>query len=162
MAICGFGLFVSALLEPDHGSLRVTLVLLSIAVWLKFAAAPLLLQPHYHAEWVDEARVAGLVAGILAFVALRTLARPGRIYLGLVLILAGALFAKIFGSYSPAEELVRLFRWPHGQVGSFATLTRFLHELWPLGAVVFLSALWVRERRSSAASAAVTPTGGTS
>jgi hypothetical protein len=123
-------------------------VLLSIAVWLKFAAAPLLLQPHYRAEWVDEARVAGLVLGILAFVPLRTVARPGRVYLGLVLILAGALFSKIFGAYSPVEELVRLFRWPHGQVGTFATLTRFLHELWPLAAVVFLSALWVRERRS--------------
>ena len=151
MGICGFGLFASALLRSERGSLRVTLVLLSIAVWLKFAAAPLLLQPHYRAEWVDEARVAGLLLGILAFVPLRKLARPGRIYLGLVLILAGALFAKIFGAYSPAEELVRLFRWPHGQVGSFATLTRFLHELGPLAAVVFLSALWVRERRALAA-----------
>jgi VanZ family protein len=158
MSICGFGLFVSALLEPEKGSLRVTLGLLSLAVWLKFAAAPLLLQPHYRADWVDEARVAGLLLGILAFVPLRTLARPGRIYLGMVLVLAGALFAKIFGSYSPVEELVRLFRWPHGQVGSFATLTRFLHELWPFAAVVFLSALWVRERRSLAA-AAPTPSG---
>jgi VanZ family protein len=153
MGICGFGLFTSSLLKVEQGSLRVTLVLLSIAVWLKFAAAPLLLQPHYRADWVDEARVAGLLLGILAFVPLRKLARPGRIYLGLVLVLAGALFAKIFGAYSPAEELVRLFRWPHGQVGSFATLTRFLHELWPLAAVVFLSALWVRERRAIAAEA---------
>jgi hypothetical protein len=100
---------------------------------------------------VDEARVAGLLLGILSFIPLRTMPRPGRIYLGLVLVLAGALFAKIFGAYSPAEELVRLFRWPHGQVGSFATLTRFLHELWPFAAVVFLSALWVRERRLVAA-----------
>ena len=153
MSICGFGLFVSSLLADDRGSLRVTLVLLSIAVWLKFAAAPLLLQPHYRADWVDEARVAGLLLGMLAFIPLRTLARPGRVYLALVLILAGALFAKIFGAYSPVEELVRLFRWPHGQVGSFATLTRFLHELWPLAAVVFLSAIWVRERRSAAAAA---------
>jgi VanZ family protein len=153
MSICGFGMFASALLKGDQGSLRVTLVLLSIAVWLKFAAAPLLLQPHYRAEWVDEARVAGLALGLLAFIALRTISRPGRIYLGLVLILAGALFSKIFGAYSPVQELVRLFRWPHGQVGSFATLTRFLHELWPFAAVVFLSALWVRERRLVAAAA---------
>jgi VanZ family protein len=151
MSICGFGMFASALLKTGQGSLRVTLVLLSIAVWLKFAAAPLLLQPHYRAEWVDESRIAGLLLGILVFVPLRTVARPGRIYLGLVLTLAGALFAKIFGSYSPVEELVRLFRWPHGQVGSFATLTRFLHELWPFAAVVFLSALWVRERREATA-----------
>lgn len=157
MSICGFGMFASALLRTGLGSLRVTLVLLSIAVWLKFAAAPVLLQPHYRAEWVDETRVTGLLLGILAFVPLRTVARPGRIYLGVVLTLAGALFAKIFGSYSPVEELVRLFRWPHGQVGSFATLTRFLHELWPFAAVVFLSALWVRERREASALTAGNP-----
>jgi VanZ family protein len=154
MSICGFGLFASALLKPEKGSLRVTLVLLSIAVWLKFAAAPLLLHSHYRAEWVDEARVAGLLLGLLAFVPLRGISRPGRIYLGLVLTLAGALFSKIFGSYSPVEELVRLFRWPHGQIGSFATLTRFLHELWPFAAVVFLSSLWVHERRAVAAAGA--------
>jgi VanZ family protein len=154
MSICGFGMFASALLKTGQGSLRVTLVLLSIAVWLKFAAAPLLLQPHYRAEWVDETRVAGLLLGILVFVPLRTVARPGRLYLGVVLTLAGALFAKIFGNYSPVDELVRLFRWPHGQVGSFATLTRFLHELWPFGAVVYLSALWVRERREASEVAA--------
>jgi VanZ family protein len=157
MAICGFGLFVSALLRADAGSLRVTLVLLSLALWLKFAAAPLLLQPHFRADWVDQARVGGIAVGVLALVPLRRLSRPGRIYLGLILILAGALFAKIFGAYSPVEALVRLFRWPHGQVGRFATLTRFLHELWPFAAVVFLSALWVHERRAVAAAAAVSP-----
>jgi len=156
MAICGFGLFLSALLKAESGTLRVTIVLLSVALWLKFAAAPLLLQPHFRAEWVDEARVGGIAVGVLALVPLRKLSRPGRIYLGLMLILAGALFAKIFGAYSPVEELVRLFRWPHGQLGSFATLTRFLHELWPFAAVVFLSALWVHERREVAA-AAVSP-----
>ena len=159
MAVSGFGLFLSALLKAGRGCLRATLVLLSIALWLKFAAAPLLLQPHYHAEWVNEAAVGGLLIGILALLPLRRISRPGRIYLGLVLILAGTLFAKIFGAYSPVEELVRLFRWPHGQVGSFATLTRFLHELWPVAAVVFLSALWVRERRLGAAAVAgsITP-----
>ena len=154
MAICGFGLFLSSLLKADQGTLRVTLVLLSVALWLKFAMAPLLLQPHFRAEWVNEGRIAGLAVGILALLPLRRVARPGRVYLGLMLILAGALFAKIFGNYSPVEELVRLFRWPHGQVGSFATLTRFLHELWPFGAVVFLSAMWVGDRRAHAAEAA--------
>jgi hypothetical protein len=121
-----------------------------VALWLKFAAAPLLLQPHFSAEWMSEGRIAGLAVGIAALVPLRRIARPARIYAGLVLILAGTLFAKIFGAYSPVEELVRLFRWPHGQVGNFATLTRFLHELWPFAAVVFLSAAWVRERRAAA------------
>jgi VanZ family protein len=149
MSLCGFGLFISALLQAPQGSLRVTLVLLSVALWLKFTAASLMLQPHFSAEWVSGGRVLGLLGGLAFFIPLRRTGRTGRIYLALVLILAGALFSKIFGAYSAADELLRLFRWPHGQLASFATLTRFLHELWPLAAVVFLASLYVMERRSS-------------
>lgn len=147
MSICGFGLFISALMRSDHGSLRVTAVLLSVALWLKFVFASAMLQPHFSAEWVGTGRVLGLAGGLLLFLPLRRLARQGRIYLSLVLILAGALFSKIFGAYSAMEEFMRLFRWPHGQLASFATLTRFLHELWPLAAVVFLAFLFVTSRQ---------------
>ena len=148
LAICGFGLFVSAILQDPKGSLRATLVLLSVALWLKFVTASMLLQPHFSEEWLSVGRIVGLAGGLAAFIPLRRRSRPVRIYLGLLTILAGALLAKIFGAYSPTEELVRLFRWPHGQLGSFATLTRFLHELWPLAAIVFLIGLFFRERRA--------------
>jgi VanZ family protein len=147
LSICGFGLFVSALVRLETGSLRVTLVLLSVALWLKFATASVLLQPHFAEDWLSAGRIVGLVGGLLAFVPLRRMPRLGRIYLGLVMILAGALFSKIFGAYSPVEEFLRLFRWPHGQLGSFATLTRFLHELWPMAAIIYLIALFFHERR---------------
>ena len=120
--------------------------------WLKFVTASMLLQPHFSEEWLSTGRIVGLACGLIAFVPLRRLSRSVRIYLGLVTILAGALLAKIFGAYSPADELVRLFRWPHGQLGSFATLTRFLHELWPVAAIVFLIGLFFRERRLAAES----------
>lgn len=147
LGICGFGLFVSALLKEPAGSLRVTLVLLSAALWLKFLAASVLLKPHFSADWLSMGRIAGMVAGIALLVPLRRLPRPARIYFAWVAILAGALLSKIFGAYSPLAEFLRLFQWPHGQLGSFATLTRFLHELWPLGALVFLIALFLQERR---------------
>ena len=147
LSICGFGLFVSALVRIATGSLRVTLVLLSVALWLKFAAASVLLQPHFSEGWMSSGRIGGLVGGLALFLPLRRMPRLGRIYLALVMVLAGALFSKIFGAYSPVEEFLRLFRWPHGQLGSFATLTRFLHELWPVAAIVYLIALFFRERR---------------
>ena len=147
LSLCGFGLFVSTLVRGNEGSLRATLVLLSVALWLKFVGASFVLQPHFSDEWVSGGRAAGLAVGLLAFVPLRRLARPGRIYLALVMILAGALFSKIFGAYSALDEFLRLFRWPHGQLASFATLTRFLHELWPFAALVFLIALFLRDRR---------------
>jgi VanZ family protein len=150
MGICGFGLFVSTLVEAETGSLRLTLLLLTIALWLKFAMASIMLQPHFSPDWASTGRVAALAGGILAFIPLRKLGRLGRIYLAFVLILAAALFSKVFGAYSAGDEFLRLFRWPHGQLASFATLTRFIHELWPLAAVVFLVALFFHVRRSAA------------
>ena len=144
LGICGFGLFVSVLMRDGAGSLRVTLVLLSLALWLKFATASIILRPHFAEEWLTTGRIAGLAGGIVAFVPLRRLEPMGRIYLALILILAGALFSKIFGAYSGLEEFLRLFRWPHGQLATFATLTRFLHEIWPFAAVVFLVSRFVR------------------
>jgi len=148
MGICGFGLFVSSLLRGD-GALRVTLLLLSVALWLKFLASTFMLQPNFSAEWVSTGRIAGIAGGVVALVPLRRLGRLARIYVALVLILAGAMLSKIFGAYSAIEEILRLFRWPHGQLASFATLTRFIHELWPLAALVFLIALFLHERRTA-------------
>ncbi len=145
-SIWGFGLFVSALLNGG-GALRVTLVLLSAALWLKFVAATFMLQPHFAEEWLSVGRVLGLVAGIAMLVPTRRFSHAVRIYLALMLVLAGALFSKIVGAYSPLDDFLRLFRWPYGQLASFATLTRFLHEVWPLLAVAFLIALFLRVRR---------------
>ena len=147
MGVCGFGLFVSAILAADRGSLRTTLVLLSAALWLKFMAASFMLQPHFAEEWLSLGRVAGLGAGIAALVLLRRLPRLARMYLAFVLLLAAALFSKVFGSYSASDELVKLFRWPYGQLAGFATLTRFLHEGWAFLAVAYLIALFLHERR---------------
>jgi VanZ family protein len=149
MGICGFGLFVSVLLQRG-GALRVTLALLSVALWLKFLASSFMLQPNFSAEWVSAGRLAGIIGGVAALAFLRRLSTLARIYLALVLILAGALLSKIFGAYSALEEVLRLFRWPHGQLASFATLTGFLHELWPAAAVVFLVALFFHARRTFA------------
>ena len=149
VSICGFGLFIATLVRQDQGSLRVTVVLLSVALWLKFMFASFMLQPNFSAQWVSTGRVVGLIAGMAIFIPLRRLGRFARMYLAFVLILAGTLFSKIFGEYTPVEEFLRLFRWPHGQLASFATLTRFLHELWPFGAVVFLAALFVHGKRGA-------------
>jgi len=151
LSICGFGLFISTLVRVRDGSLRATFALLSVALWLKFLGASLVLQPHFSDEWVSVGRVAGLSAGFALFIPLRRLPRAGRMYLAIITILTGDLLSKIFGAYSSLDDFLRLFRWPHGQLASFATLTRFIHELWPLAALVFLIALFLHERRAAAA-----------
>jgi len=106
-----------------------------------------MLKPHFSVEWMSGGRVLGLVAGLAAFFAMRRLARLARIYLAIVLMLAGALFSKIFGAYSALDELLRVFRWPYGQLSTFTTLTQYLHEAWPFLALVFLIALFLHTRK---------------
>ena len=146
LSVAGFGFFVSVVLRGPGGSLRWTLLLLTAALWCKFAMASVMLKPHLAPGWVTEGRVVGLAAGLLAFVPLRGLRRAGRIYLAIVLTLAGALFAKIFGAYSALGDFLRLFSWPHGQLATFATLTRWIHEAWPVLALAWLIALFVWRR----------------
>jgi VanZ family protein len=148
LGVCGFGLFISAFLIAGNGCLRITLVLLSAALWLKFAAASFMLQPNFAAEWAGLGRFAGLAAGIAALVPLRKMPRAGRIYVAILMVLAGALFTKIFGAYSALDDFLRVFRWPHGQLANFATLTRFLHELWPFAALTYLIAVFLESRRA--------------
>ena len=147
LSICGFGLFISALLRGPQGALRVTLVLLSVALWLKFVAASFMLQPHFAEDWLSAGRVVGLVAGIVILFPLRLLRRATRIYLALLFVLAGALFSKIFGAYNALDEWLKLFRWPYGQLANFATMTQYLHEAWPFLALAFLIALFFHFRR---------------
>jgi len=149
LGVCGFGLFISAVLRGDEGSFRVTLVLLSVALWLKFVGASFLLQPHFTDEWVTSGRLVGLAVGLAALSPLRRLPRAARTYVAILAILAGALLAKIFGAYSTLDELLRVFRWPYGQLANFATLTRYLHELWPFAALIFMIALFLRDRRAA-------------
>ena len=146
LSVAGFGLFVSVVLKGPGGALRWTLLLLTVALWCKFAMASVMLKPHLSAGWVTDGRVAGLVAGLFAFAPLRRIGRPARIYLAIVLTLAGALFAKIFGAYSALGDFLRLFSWPYGQLATFATLTRYLHEAWPVLALAWLCALFVWRR----------------
>jgi hypothetical protein len=146
LSVAGFGFFISVVLKGPGGALRWTLLLLTVALWCKFAMASVMLKPHLSADWVTEGRVVGLAAGLVAFAPLRGLRRAGRIYLAIVLTLAGALFAKIFGAYSALADFLRLFAWPHGQLATFATLTRWIHEAWPVLVLAWLIALFVWRR----------------
>ena len=146
LTVCGFGLFISALLSQPRGALRATLLLLTVALWLKFVMSSLMLKPHLSDDWLGEARMAGLVAGLAVFFPMRLLGRTARIYAAILFLLAGALFAKIFGAYSTLGEFLRLFSWPYGQLATFATLTRTLHETWPVLAIAFLIALFIWRR----------------
>ena len=143
-SVAGFGLFLSVLLREPRGSLRLLLLLLTIALWLKFAMASLMLKAHLTAEWVSQSRTLGLVAGLAAFVPLRKIGARSRTWLAMAMVLAGALLVKLSGNYSPLDDVLKLFNWPYGQLASFASLTGWLHEAWPFAAVLLLAGLFLK------------------
>jgi len=144
ISVAGFGLFLSVLLREPRGSLRLLLLMLTVALWLKFAMASLMLKAHLTAEWVSQARTLGLIAGLALFLPLRRLGARVRAWLAMAMVLAGALLVKLSGNYSPLDDVLKLFAWPYGQLASFASLTGWLHEAWPFAAVALLAGLFLK------------------
>jgi hypothetical protein len=121
--------------------------MLTVALWLKFAMASLALKSHLTAEWVSETRMLGLLAGLALFLPLRRAGATARTWMAMALVLAGAVLGKVSGSYSPLDEVLRLFNRPYGQLANFASLTGWLHEVWPLAAVALLAGLFLERAR---------------
>jgi VanZ family protein len=152
LSVAGFGLFLSALLREKRGSLRLLLLMLTVALWMKFAMASLALKAHLNAEWMSETRTLGLAAGLAVFLPLRSMGTMARTWSAMALVLAGAVLVKVSGNYSPLDEVLKLFNRPYGQLANFASLTGWLHEVWPLAAVAWLAALFLRRAGDAAGS----------
>lgn len=138
MNVCGFGLFVSALLKPGVNPVRFAAAVITLGAALKFLAAGVLLKPPMMFDWINFAALAGIALG---FVALWIAARLGhrlRIWLAAMLILAGGLIAKLVAIYQALPSTLGIFSWQYGQLLNFTSLTLMLSEVWPLAALVFL------------------------
>jgi VanZ family protein len=149
--VCGFALFISVFAAPRHfAGVPVTLILVA-GLLIKFLAAGLMLKAPLLGTWLGPTSVLGLLAGyVLALLLLGTSERS-RLFLALVLVFAGGLMAKMAGFYEGAQAMLGVFDWPHGQIGAFAKLTRWLNELWPIAALIYLAWLFVTTRRSEVA-----------
>jgi VanZ family protein len=141
--VVGFALFIGVLWREPRGSLRAVALWIAIAALLKAMAAAVMLRPQMALAWMDMVNLSGLLFGLAAFAPLRKLGLRGRAYLGVLALLAGALISKATSFYDAAAELARLFVWPYGQIGNFATLTRWLSEVWPIATLLFLAVVFV-------------------
>ena len=143
---CGLGLFVTTLMHTRSHALVAVQVLTGIAFCLKLFAAHVLLRPQVAANWHSDETLTGLAIGFVGLLPLSLIRLNLRIYLAAVLILAGGLLSKMAGSYTSLREVLRLFDWPYGQLLQFTGLTLYLHEIWPLVALIFLFWYWWRQR----------------
>jgi hypothetical protein len=58
-------------------------------------------------------------------------------------VFAGGVVAKLVSVYAALDQALRLFSWSYGQLANFASLTRWINEIWPLAALVLLAVVFV-------------------
>jgi len=141
--VCGFALFVGVWISPRIFAGVPVLIILASGLLLKFLAAGLLLKATLLESWFGPASVLGLIAGYFLALLLFGASERTRLFLALLLIFAGALMARMAGTDEGFHAMLRLFDWPHGQLGTFASITRWLNAVWPVAAFLYLAALFV-------------------
>ena len=144
--VCGFALFVSVLLKPGRAIIIYVLSLMLSGLLLKLSAAAFMLRASASTEWLSPASVSGLLAGLIASVYLLRLQFRTRLFVATLLVFAGGLMSKLSSIYDPVEATLRLFNWQYGQLSNFNSLTRYLHEIWPLLALIFLAYCFISRR----------------
>jgi VanZ family protein len=144
--VCGFALFVSVLLKPGRVIIVYVLGLMLTGLLLKLSAGAFMLRASASTEWLSPASVSGLLAGLIAAVYLLRLQFRTRLFVATLLVFAGGLMSKLSSIYDPIEATLRLFNWQYGQLSNFTSLTRYLHEIWPLLALLFLAYCFIGRR----------------
>jgi len=142
--VCAFALFVSILLHPAKRVLTNVASLMAIGFSLKVAMASLLLKTPQLASSLSPGAVLGIIAGFACFVFFVGIGYRWRAFWAALLVFAGGVMAKLSSVYAAFSETMRLFNWPYGHLATFANLTQWLHEIWPLAALIFLAAVFVR------------------
>ncbi len=145
--VCGFALFVSLLLHPGRRGLGNVISILVLGFLLKVSIASMMLKAPQLASWLGPATVIGLTSGLILFAYFSRIEFRWRAFCTTLFIFAGGLMAKITSIYGAFDESLRLLNWPYGHLSSFTGLTRWIHEAWPLLAVLFAAWIFVRRPR---------------
>ena len=144
--VCGFVLFVALLMHPTRPVMLNVVLVLAAGFVIKVAMAALMLKAPQMIDWMAPARVIGLTSGLVLATYFSRFRYRWRAFCATLFVFAGGLMAKITSIYGAFDETLRLFNWPYGQLVNFASLTRWMHETWPLIAVIFLTWLFVTHR----------------
>lgn len=146
--VCGFCLFLSLLLRPGTRVMVGVLLTLALGFFIKISTATLMLKAPQLAAWLGPATIFGLCAGLVLFVGFARIGYRWRAFCATLFIFAGGLMAKISSIYGAFGETLRLLNWPYGHLINFASLTRWMHESWPLLACLLAAWIFVKHRES--------------
>lgn len=146
MNVCGFALFVAVILHPAKRVFPNALLVLMLGFVAKVSAAALMLRAPQLVDWISPATLTGFALGLVLLAIFLRLSYRWRVLAATLLVFAGGLMAKMTSIYGAVDETLRLFNWPYGHLLNFTSLTRWVHEIWPLLACIFLSIAFVRHR----------------
>jgi VanZ family protein len=146
--VCGFALFLSLLLRPGKRVIVNVLLILALGFFTKISMASMMLKAPQMVGWLAPATVIGLSAGLLLFAYFSRLSYRWRAFSTTLFIFAGGLMAKLASVYGAFDETLRLLNWPHGHLINFASLTRWIHEIWPLLAFLLVAWIFVKHRET--------------
>jgi VanZ family protein len=135
---CGIALFISLLVQRALKPAWFAAVVLALALVIKTIAAVLLLKEPLIPHWLGRETIAGLAGGVVLLLIFSSLRRRQRLIVAGLIILAGGVMSKLAAIYDSPSEILRVFKWPYGQLLNFTSLTQFINEAWPLAALVYL------------------------
>ncbi len=135
---CGIALFISLLIQRALKPAWFAVGILTLALIIKTGAAVMLLKEPLIPNWLGRETLAGLIGGIVLLLMFSSLRRRQRLIVAGLIILAGGVMSKLAAIYDSPTEILRVFKWPYGQLLNFTSLTQFINEAWPLAALAYL------------------------
>ncbi|MCA3018139.1 MAG: VanZ family protein [Rhodocyclaceae bacterium] len=147
--VAAFAMFVSVLIHSNRSSLPRIVVILAIGFAAKLTMASLLLKTPQLVSSLSPATVIGVTSGLLMHLFFSTLRYRWRAFWAAMFVFAGGVMAKLASVYAALDQALRLFSWPYGQLANFASLTRWINEVWPLAALLLLAVIFVSTKSDS-------------
>jgi hypothetical protein len=141
--VAAFAMLVSVLTHPNRPSLPRVMVILAIGFAAKLTMASLLLKTPQLVSSLSPATVIGVTSGLLMHLAFSKLRYRWRAFWAAMFVFAGGVMAKLASVYAALDQALRLFSWSYGQLANFASLTRWINEVWPLAALLLLAVAFV-------------------
>ena len=143
---CAFALFLSLVLRPGRRTIAGVISMVAAGFVCKAAMAAFMLRAPQFAEWLSPAAVTGVAGGGLAFLLLHRLPLRWRALATALLLFAGTLLARITADAGTMQAAMKLLNWPHGHVATFAGLTHWVYEAWPVAAFAFSAWIFLSTR----------------
>jgi VanZ family protein len=141
--VTALALFISVLTRDDGSKLVPVLFFLVVSLVAKLAMAALLMKAPLLIVSLSPATVIGITSGLLVFMIFAGASFRWRAFWATLFVFAGGVMSKLVSVYAAWEQARPLFNWGYGQLANFTSLTKWLNEIWPIAALIFLATVFV-------------------